>query len=372
MTKSTDNFKSVLLRHKLLMLAVIVSILLHALLIIEFAFNLPLWYADNEDQTVLVARLVKQKPSPPPLPAPAKPPLAKPPAAKQSVEKPRPDETVTAPAPTPTAESTLATDTPEEDWSGTLSSATLNMNPTPTDMSAGNHDVGTQAENAADAGNSSTEEPQKIIYSRVETEFEVRRDVKSAAAGITKITFEINDGIYSIHSQTEAKGVASLFFGNLVQKSEGIVSSQGLKPRFYSYQYGSNAKKLQTATFNWDQGELRLHHSKGEHTVPLPQGTQDFLSFMYQFMFSPPLDHMQITMTNGKKLGTYDYSFEGEEIIHTKLGGLNTIHLLRSGSDEEKTEIWLATEYQYLPVRILKTEKNGTVIEQLAIKLITN
>lgn len=354
------------------MLAVIVSILLHALLFIEFAFNLPLWDADNEDQSIMVARLVNQRPPQPSTPVPVKPSTAKQPAEKKPVEKPRPEETATAPAPAPAAESAPATDTPEEDWSGALSSATLNMNPTPTDMGAGKHDVGTQAENAADAGNSTAEEPQEIIYSRVETEFEVRRDVKSAAAGITKITFEINDSIYSIYSQTEAKGVASLFFGNLVQKSEGIVSSQGLKPHFYSYQYGSNAKKLQTATFNWDQGELKLHHSKGEHTVPLPQGTQDFLSFMYQFMFSPPLDHMQITMTNGKKLGTYDYSFEGEEIIQTKLGGLNTIHLLRSGSDEEKTEIWLATEYQYLPVRILKTEKNGTVIEQLAIKLITN
>lgn len=347
------------------MLAMLVSIVLHALLIVEFAFDLPLLDDDDADRTILQARLVK----PPPLPAPSKPPLTKPPAAKQPAEKARVEETVTAPVPAP--ESEPAADTGQEYWSGALSSASLNMKPSAADMDAGRHDADTHAAEATELENSAAEEPSKIIYSHVETDFEVRRDVKSAAAGITKIIFDINDGAYSIHSQTEAKGLASLFFGNLVQRSEGVVTNHGLQPRVYSYQYGSDAKKLQSATFNWDKGELKLHHSKGEHTVPLPQGTQDFLSFMYQFMFSPPMNHMQITMTNGKKLGTYDYSFEGEEVIQTKLGELNTIHLLRSSDDEEKTEIWLATEYQYLPVRILKTEKNGTVIEQLVISLTT-
>jgi hypothetical protein len=51
------------------------------------------------------------------------------------------------------------------------------------------------------------------------------------------------------------------------------------------------------------------------------------------------------------------------------LGELKTIHLLKGSTDEDKTEIWLATDYQYLPVKIRKTEKDGTVIEQVAIKI---
>jgi hypothetical protein len=76
-------------------------------------------------------------------------------------------------------------------------------------------------------------------------------------------------------------------------------------------------------------------------------------------------------MTNGKRLRTYAYSFEGEETITTKLGELKTIHLLKGSGDEEKTEIWLATDYQYLPVKIRKTEKDGTVIEQVVTNILT-
>jgi len=47
------------------------------------------------------------------------------------------------------------------------------------------------------------------------------------------------------------------------------------------------------------------------------------------------------------------------------------VHLLKSSGDEEKTEVWLASDYQYLPVRIRKTEKDGTVIEQIAADIQT-
>jgi hypothetical protein len=157
-----------------------------------------------------------------------------------------------------------------------------------------------------------------------------------------------------------------------VQKSEGTVTDEGLRPDFYSYQYGTSAKKSQTANFDWEKRLLTMRNAKGESSVKLADGTQDFLSFMYQFMFTPPLENLQITMTNGKKLRTYNYTFEGEETIISKFGELKTIHLLKSSDDDEKTEIWLATEYQYLPVKIRKTEKDGTVIEQLISKLSTN
>jgi len=102
------------------------------------------------------------------------------------------------------------------------------------------------------------------------------------------------------------------------------------------------------------------------------EGTQDLLSFMYQFMFVPPLQTMQLSITNGRKLGVYDYSFEGEEIIATKMGNLNTIHILRSADEgDEKTELWLALDYQYVPVKIRKTEKEGKVYELLVTSLKT-
>jgi hypothetical protein len=79
---------------------------------------------------------------------------------------------------------------------------------------------------------------------------------------------------------------------------------------------------------------------------------------------------MQIPIVNGKSLRTYDYSFEGEEVIPLPMGAVNTIHIQHSNNEnEEKIELWLAMDYQYLPVKILKIDKNGKIYEFTASRI---
>ena len=116
-----------------------------------------------------------------------------------------------------------------------------------------------------------------------------------------------------------------------------------------------------------------MQNGKKTKTAPLVEGTQDLLSFMYQFMFVPPLEQMQLSIASGKKLGTYDYGFEGEETLSTKMGDLSTVHIFTSrGDSDEKTELWLALDYYYLPVKVRQTEKDGSVIEQIATRISTS
>jgi hypothetical protein len=344
-------------QHRVLVLTMLGSIVLHVMLLTEFSINLPQLF--ESDQT-LEMRLVQQqaKTITPPVPdkkikAEKKHKAVK----KESEAKPAPAAESTNPEIIPAADSPVASA----------------ANSAQTSPVAGNGTDSSSEGSAADfSGIQEQNEPEKITYTHVETEFEVKRGIDASAVGVTKIVFNIEaNGHYSIVSTTQAKGLVSLFFGDLTQKSKGTVTEHGLKPDFYAYQYGNDAKKSQTATFDWVNNVLHMRTHKGDSTANLAAGTQDFLSFMYQFMFTPPLDTMQITMTNGKRLRTYSYSFEGEESIATKLGELKTIHLLKSSGDEEKTELWLATDYQYLPVKIRKTEKNGTVIEQVVANIQT-
>lgn len=213
--------------------------------------------------------------------------------------------------------------------------------------------------------------PPPVPYQYVETEFDVYRNNDKSPAGKALITFSIdkNDS-YSIKSSIEAKGLASIFFDTLQQKSEGAVTADGLRPNYYSYEYGN--KKSQIANFLWNDGILVLHTAKGTKTENLTADTQDLLSFMYQFMFKPPLESLSITMTNGKNLRTYTYSFEGEELVDTRFSSdLKTIHLIKTGSEEDKTEIWLAVDYKYLPIKIRKTEKDGSTVEQIMTNIST-
>jgi len=344
------------MQHKMLLLAILGSVVLHLTFLSEFSISLP-QLAD--DRQTLEMQLVQQQTK-----------LDKiQPANNIYKPEPRRSAPETSVAPQPVTEETPAPAPAPAEAMNTSQNVPLDTPPdaeqTENAPAKPSSDLNETAESSQE-----TDIPDKPAYQHVETEFEVLRG--SSTAGVTKIVFNIGaDGHYSIISTTQAKGLASLFFGNLIQKSEGSVTEGGLKPDFYAYQYGSDAKKSQTANFDWVNNVLHMHSSRGDSTAKLVAGTQDFLSFMYQFMFMPPLDSMQITMTNGKRLRTYAYSFEGEDTVTTKLGELKTVHLMKSSGDEEKTEVWLASDYQYLPVRIRKTEKDGTVIEQIAADIQT-
>ena len=177
---------------------------------------------------------------------------------------------------------------------------------------------------------------------------------------------------YHLNSVMQAKGLVALFIPDLLQTSDGKLVASGLQPQHYLYQFGDKKNKTFSADFDWPAKTLRLQSATEVKELPLVDGTQDLLSFMYQFMFVPPLQNMQLAITNGKKLGIYDYSFEGEETIPTKIGQLSTIHLMRQGdAGDDKTELWLALDYQHVPVKIRKTEKKGKVYELLVTSLKT-
>ena len=241
-----------------------------------------------------------------------------------------------------------------------------------------------QAEPAIDQSQAVTEPPEDAglidkpdPYQYVETEFDVRTDinakVESNPAGRAKILYHLiksGEG-YEISSVIQARGLMALVIPDLLQTSKGNLTDNGLRPIDYLYQFGDKKDKTYTAKFDWETNKLNMHSTKGDKQAPLVEGAQDLLSFMYQFMFVPPLQNMQLVITNGKKLDIYDYSFEGEEVINTKMGDIKTIHLLRASGDDGKDELWLALDYQYVPVKIRKTEKENKVYELLATSLKT-
>ena len=210
-------------------------------------------------------------------------------------------------------------------------------------------------------------------YQHVETDFDVSTKIDGNAEGKANITYNLlNNGQYQIKWLTQPRGLASLVISDLLQTSEGTLTATGLQPSVYVYKYGDKPDKTYTASFDWQNKKVLLHTSKLDKTEDLPKGTQDLLSFMYQFMYVPPLQKMQINIATGRKLAVYDYSFEGEENLNIELGELKTVHIVHTGSEsEEKTELWLAIEYQYIPVKIRKTEKNGKVYELRANRIKT-
>ena len=208
-------------------------------------------------------------------------------------------------------------------------------------------------------------------YQYVETTFNVSTKIGGSPEGSATMTYSLLDNMhYQINSVAKASGLAALVLSELLQTSEGELTKTGLRPSKFTYNYGDKTSKSRLATFDWQAKTVSMQTAVGTQTEALPDEAQDLLSFMYQFMYVPPLHTMQIHIVNGKSLHTYDYSFEGESSIPLPIGEVNTIHIQHSNDEtEEKIDLWLAVDYQYLPVKILKIDKNGKTYEFSASRI---
>lgn len=324
-------------------LALLISLLLHVVLLGGLDLRLPDLPSAPSTMQVEMMPAPLPKPLPPAIkPKPKKAALAAVPATPQ-------DAAPAVEAPAETASSTLAE-------AGDAATPVLEENEPPEEVTEALPEPS---------------KPDPVNY--VEMEYEVKRGGQAGTLGRTHVLFKVHDeNRYTLTSETEAQGLASLFIsGKLVQRSEGVVTEHGLQPQHFFYQYGNNEAKAQRAELDWNNHTIAMQSSKGLVTQALPAGTQDLLSFMYQYMYQDPLAQMQVAVTNGKRLRTYSYSFEGEEQVQTRMGEIRALHIAKS-TGNEKTELWLAVDYRYLPIKIRKTDEDGTVLEQIMTRLNTD
>lgn len=194
---------------------------------------------------------------------------------------------------------------------------------------------------------------------RIDIEFSVARS--GGGSGVARHVWQRDgENSYTITSTLQATGIASLFVpGKYVQTSQGIISDKGLQPQIYTVE---RRDKTQSARFDSDAG--RIIFSDGAE-INLPPDTQDLLSFAFQFAYNPPQrKSLNLLLTNGRKLGNYNYLVVGDETLSTPVGSIPTVHIYKLHEpDDDGLEMWLAPDLFYAPVKMLRVEKNGTRYE---------
>ncbi|HKA43338.1 MAG TPA: DUF3108 domain-containing protein [Burkholderiales bacterium] len=182
--------------------------------------------------------------------------------------------------------------------------------------------------------------------------------------------FEARDRTYRIVSESIPIGVLALFQKAATVESNGQLTADGLRPElFEGRRVGSGQIK---AEFDWMSERLSLSHDGKTDTVALPSGTQDRLSIMYQFMFYTydRREHLDLAMTDGRRYLQHRYLVTPDVEIDTPLGRVPTLHLVKQTEpDGSGTEIWLARQYHFLPVKMVIRESNGTRYEQVATRI---
>lgn len=181
--------------------------------------------------------------------------------------------------------------------------------------------------------------------------------------------WEIRNGRYLISSVGEATGAFAMLTSELVvQNSQGRITAAGLAPESYWEQRGQKPDRTFNAQFDYANGTLSYGRLSSQTTVPLPPGTQDQLSFIYQLGLQAPLEGtVEFAMTTGRKLRSYRCEVKGEERIGSAMGELRALHIakVRKQQKDDAIDIWLAADHQYLPVKVRFTNNDGGVMEMV-------
>jgi hypothetical protein len=193
--------------------------------------------------------------------------------------------------------------------------------------------------------------------------------------GITMVeateTLEHDGRSYRIQSEWQGKGLFALSArGKAKRSSQGAIDARGLAPREFRDQRGNGP--LSVARFDWAKKVLTREHDGRIDTEPLSERTQDRLSFAYGFAFTPPAaGEFGVYIADARGVSRHRYAVAGRETLKTAAGEFEALKLVKQHEpgDDRGTEVWLAPKRDYLPVRVLVIERDGTRLDQLLTRI---
>jgi len=188
---------------------------------------------------------------------------------------------------------------------------------------------------------------------RVEIAYEIARNGSIVAE--VRERLEHDGRSYRLSETLSGKGIY-LLRGEATRTSQGAVAADGLRPQKFEHKRsGSDAR-----------------HAEFDPAAKTPTlYRQDSLSFIWSFVFAPPKETVTVVVADGKHSTTYAYQAAGRERVKTPAGDFDALKLVkrRDNPQDKATEIWLAVDRHYIPVRILVIDKDGTRLDQVAVKI---
>ena len=185
--------------------------------------------------------------------------------------------------------------------------------------------------------------------------------------GDTVRTFkQLPDGKWQYTGTTIAKGLASVFFKDIVKETSTLIQKgKTIMPLTYRYdQTGGKDEEHYQIDFLWDK--QKIHTSYENKDFNLEKNPHDLMTFQLQIMRD--LQNHQNTMTyfiaSRGKASSYVLTQNGSKKIETPLKEMETIELVSNKlNDNDQYRIWCAVSLEFLPVRIQKIEADGDKIE---------
>lgn len=193
-------------------------------------------------------------------------------------------------------------------------------------------------------------------------DYRVDRGDSEFMIGIARHQWEIDGDHYRLTSMVQSTGIVWLFKDFRVEmESRGVITVNGLRPDFFVLRR-NDKPAWEKAFFDWQRMKVRVGNGADQD---LDDGAQDFLSFNYQLGFLPGAGAGKLLpIATGRKYSHFPLESLGDEEIVIPAGRMRTLHLRAPG--ENTTELWLAYDYQLLPVKIRHVDSKGGSLVQVA------
>ncbi|MDA9877369.1 DUF3108 domain-containing protein [bacterium] len=133
-------------------------------------------------------------------------------------------------------------------------------------------------------------------------------------------------------------------------------------PQEYSYQRSLiGIKRSESQIFNWPNKTVEYSKDGKTKSVAIDPGLLDIITHKLQLRrdLQSGKEILSYPVISRGKLKQYVYQVVASEVLETAIGPLNTVKVQRVREDgKRQTIIWLATDWDYLAVR-LEQKENG-------------
>ena len=177
------------------------------------------------------------------------------------------------------------------------------------------------------------------------------------------ISWKQQDNSYQLRHEIQA-----FLFGKRSQTSAGQMGATGLLPT----RFGDQFRQEQAAHF--DRAKGLLIYSANTPSQAIEEGAQDRVSLFVQLAAAmagtSDLRSLGQTLSfqvvSAKQAEVWTFAVQGNEIIATPLGDLDSlkVHRVPRNEYDQKIDMWLSPAHGYLPARLRITQANGDVIDE--------
>ncbi len=152
--------------------------------------------------------------------------------------------------------------------------------------------------------------------------------------------------------------LARFFLKEVIERSEFSLFENRGRPIQYEYQRKGSKNRHYLIDFDWQNSQARDQTQNEPWSLDIAENTVDKhlyqLNVMFDMQTNP--ETLQYIVADKGRIKTYHVENQGKETIKTPLGELDTIRLHRQ-SKKRSTTMWVAPEYDFLPVQVVHNEK---------------